>query len=115
MQSPPAPCPQLGELSQSCASASADIVPGLTLYRTVAAQTHVLVSSLAVCHCAGYFWDWISANWSQLFGESLPGGGRKGCVLTRVESLGFSNCLNLFNVFEHCILSLSATVLQVQS
>lgn len=93
----------MSQLSQRCASASADVVTGLSLYHTVAAQTHVFVSSRAVCHCAGYFWDWISANRSQFFGESLAGGGRKGRLLTGAESLGFSNCLNLFNLFEHSV------------
>lgn len=83
-----------------CASANADVVTGLSLYHTMAAQTRVFVSSLAVCHCAGYFWDWISANWSQLFGKSMAGGGMKGHILTGAESLGFSNCLNLLNLFE---------------
>lgn len=78
MRFPPAQCPCLSELSQRFASANANAVSALSLYRTLAAQTCVFVSSLAVCHCAGYFWDWISANWSQFSGESLSGGGRRG-------------------------------------
>jgi len=100
---PPAPCPCVSEPSQRCAAANADVVTELSLYRAVAAQTHVCVSSLAVCHGAGHFWDWVSASWSQLFGESLSSGGRKGHLFTRAESSGFSNCLNLFSLFEHSV------------
>ena len=108
MRFPPAPCPCLGVLLLTLRQCQ-----GCSLYHTVAAQTHVFISSLAVCHCAGYFWDWISASWSQLFGESMAGRGRKEHLLTRAESLGFSNCLNLFNLFERSVFLCSATVLQV--
>lgn len=68
------------------------------------AQTPVRVPLLAVCHRAGYFWDWISANWSQFFGESLAGWGRKRHLLAGAGS-------RLLNALSF---SCSATVLQVQ-
>lgn len=75
MPAPPAPCPCSGVQPQGCAATNTAVgraAPCILLHPLTALCSF----SLAVRYCARYFWDWISANWSQFLGEWLGGEGR---------------------------------------